>query len=129
MDSSSSSSVPTLSPTQDAVSILLALPDKRNDNVSLTSAELEQVEGLLRSFISSPNQRAAPSKVQLHGAVASLLHPSAGKLSQKWNKTQLSTVLHRWVAEAIELKDPALQPSLFVEVKTTKKGKVLAHEV
>ena len=122
--------VPKLSQTQDAVNILLALPDKRKAGVLLSSAELEQVESLLRSFVSSPNPRAAPSKLQLHAAVSSLLHSSSAKLSQKWNKTQLSTVLHRWVAEALELDDQSLQPALVLEIRTSKKGKnKLAHEI
>ena len=130
MSSTPSDPVPTLSDSQDAVSVLLSVPAKRRDGKLLTMDELSQIEALLRSFASSPNQRAAPSKQQLHDATSALLHTSAGPLSRKWNKTQLATVLHRWVAEAMLLDPFGNQPALFLEVRTSKKGsKMPDHDV
>ena len=110
-------SVPTLSSTQDAANLLLSLPDKRARSSIISQSELNQIRDLLCEFHSSPNRRAAPSKIQLQAAVSALLHPAASKLSQKWNKPQLAAVLARWVDEALSLAKPELQTTLYLEIK------------
>ena len=109
-------SVPTLSPTQDAVNLLVSLPAKRAQSVILAHSELSQIRDLLCEYDSSSSRRAAPSKAQLHAAVSALLHPKANKLSQKWNKGQLAAVLGRWVQEALSIQKPELQLKLCLEI-------------
>ena len=70
-----------------------------------------------------------PSKQQLMCAVSALL-PVPGKLSKKWDKTQLATVLSRWLTEALTLSPISSQKSLMVEI-STRKGthKAMEHEI
>ena len=113
-----------------ALQVLNAVASRRSQRLPLSLDELEQIHALLGHFDKSPSLKAAPSKSELHNAIASLLHPAAGPLSAKWTKNQLCCALRGWIEEAMVLQQESWQKTLFLEVKRCKhKPKHLAHEI
>ena len=119
-DTAESQSPPVLSPDQDAVQLLLALPSRRHQRQVLDQGELKQIGKLLTEFINSPARRTAPSKAQLTVAVNALLPSIEMHVSPKFNKPQLAAVLQRWVQEALLLAPSTDQNNLYVEIKSMK---------
>ena len=109
---------PATTPEQDAVNVLLNLPNYRRQRLALTQQELKQVDKLLQDFLMSPARRTAPSKPQLTVAVDALLPSIDMHVSPKFNKPQLAAVVQRWVQEALLLDPTTDQNKLYVEIKS-----------
>ena len=80
---------PVLSPTQDALNLLISLGFRRSNSI-LDKNELDSIDKLLQTFTEAPALRTNPSKKQLLASVSALLPLSASMVSAKFNNPQLA---------------------------------------
>ena len=102
------------------IAAINSLSERREKGNALSAPELIDAAEAIRQFLASPNNNAKPGKDVLFEAVRSLV-AGPRKLSRRWDKTQLSLVLLRWMQDAICFSNPDLQQHLTIKILSNAK--------